>query len=298
MRILERMESRMKIVKSFLTKNPCYKAGRKIAVKGLMLHSVGCPQPKASVFISSWNRADFGSACVHAFIDGETGVVYQTLPWNHRGWHAGSGVSGSANNTHIGVEMCEPAGIRYTGGSTFTCRDKAAARTAVKRTYESAVELFAKLCREYGLDPMKKGVIVSHKEGHAGGVASDHGDPEHLWKGLGMGYSMDGFRKDVKEAMEDAGRMPEDSVSDNPAAGDASLNNMKNADCPFKVRVKIPDLNIRKGAGSDTAKTGRYTGVGSFTIIQVKAGKGSVLGWGKLKSGAGWISLDYCQRIS
>ena len=45
----------MKLVQSILTKNPCYTAGRKITVKGLMLHSVGCPQPKASVFIKNWN---------------------------------------------------------------------------------------------------------------------------------------------------------------------------------------------------------------------------------------------------
>lgn len=42
----------MKLVKSILTKNPCYKAGKKITVKGLMLHSVGCPQPRASAFIN------------------------------------------------------------------------------------------------------------------------------------------------------------------------------------------------------------------------------------------------------
>lgn len=189
----------MNIIKSILTRNPCYTAGRKITVKGLMLHSVGCSQPKASVFINSWNRADFGSACVHAFIDGNDGNTYQTLPWNYRGWHCGSGINGSGNNTHIGVEMCEPACIKYTAGSTFTCSNLAEARACVKRTYDSAVELFAMLCKMYGLDPMTD--IISHKEGHAKGIATDHGDPEHLWKGLGMGYTMDMFRKAVKAAM-------------------------------------------------------------------------------------------------
>ena len=76
------------------------------------------------------------------------------------------------------------------------------------------------------------------------------------------------------------------------------VSGMTNADCPFMVKVSIPDLNIRKGAGTNTAKTGDYTGVGGFTIIQVKSGSGSTLGWGKLKSGSGWISLDYCTRVS
>ena len=72
-----------------------------------------------------------------------------------------------------------------------------------KRTYEAAVELFAMLCKEYNLNPAADSVIISHAEGHKRGIASNHGDPEHLWKQLGMGYTMDGFRKDVKAAMKE-----------------------------------------------------------------------------------------------
>lgn len=187
----------MKLIESILTKNPCYTAGRKITVKGLMLHSVGCPQPKASVFINNWNSASYDRACVHGFIDGNDGTVYQTLPWNHRGWHGG----GDSNNTHIGVEMCEPACIKYTGGATFTCSDTATAKAVAKRTYEAAVELFAYLCNMFSLDPLADGVIISHREGHSRGIASNHGDPEHLWNQLGMGYTMTTFRNAVKAAM-------------------------------------------------------------------------------------------------
>ena len=66
---------------------------------------------------------------------------------------------------------------------------------------------------------------------------------------------------------------------------------------PFLVRVDVDDLNIRKGAGTNYARTGKYTGKGVFTITDVKPGKGSTAGWGKLKSGAGWISLDYAKKI-
>lgn len=72
---------------------------------------------------------------------------------------------------------------------------------------------------------------------------------------------------------------------------------MSNADCPFMVKVSIPDLNIRKGAGTNTAKTGQYTGIGIFTIVEVREGKGSDTGWGRLRSGAGWIALNFCQRV-
>ena len=302
-------------------------------VKGLMLHSVGCPQPKASVFINSWNSPSYDNACVHGFIDGNDGTVYQTLPWNHRGWHCGSGSKGSGNNTHIGVEMCEPACIRYTSGSNFTCSDLPTARAVAKRTYEAAVELFAYLCNQYNLNPAADGVIISHREGHSRGIASNHGDPEHLWKGLGLGYTMDGFRKDVKAAMGGAGTAePENGgwyrvrkswadVKSQKGAFKVLANAKKCADenpgysvydesgkavyggeesesgfSPYLVQVSITDLNIRKGPGTDYGKTGKYTGKGVFTIVAEADGQGASC-WGKLKSGAGWISLDYAKRI-
>jgi len=187
----------MNIIESILIKNPCYKAGRTITVKGLMLHSVGCSQPSASAFVKNWNSESYDRACVHAFIDANDGTVYQTLPWNHRGWHGG----GSSNNTHIGVEMCEPGCIKYTSGSNFTCSDTASAKAAVKRTYDAAVELFAMLCEKYGLNPITD--ICSHKEGCAKGIASNHGDPEHLWSQMNTGYTMDTFRKAVKNKMNE-----------------------------------------------------------------------------------------------
>lgn len=190
----------MKIIESILTRHPCYAAGKRIAVKGLMLHSVGCPQPSAEVFTKKWNSAEASRACVHAFIDGNTGIVYQTLPWDYKAWHCG----GNGNSSHIGVEMCEPGCIRYTGGASFTCLDKAKAMAVVERTYEAAVELFAYLCTKYKLNPLADGVIISHKEGHDRGLASGHGDPDHLWKGMHCAYSMDTFRRDVKAAMEKA----------------------------------------------------------------------------------------------
>jgi hypothetical protein len=60
---------------------------------------------------------------------------------------------------------------------------------------------------------------------------------------------------------------------------------------PYLVKVSIPDLNIRTGPGVEYSRTGQYTGVGIFTIVQEQDG------WGRLKSGAGWICLAYTSRI-
>lgn len=68
-------------------------------------------------------------------------------------------------------------------------------------------------------------------------------------------------------------------------------------DVPRMVHVTISDLNIRKGPGTNYGKTGRVTGKGVFTIVETSDGAGSTAGWGKLKSGAGWISLDFAKRV-
>ncbi len=68
-------------------------------------------------------------------------------------------------------------------------------------------------------------------------------------------------------------------------------------DTAFKVLVSVSDLNIRSGPGTNYAATGRFTGAGVFTITAVQSGQGSDSGWGKLKSGAGWIALDYAKRV-
>lgn len=266
----------MVLHKMYLDKNRCYTGGRIIHPKGIMLHSVGVPQPKASVFVESWNNKDI-SVCVHAFIDANTGEVYQTLPWDRRGWHCGKGSKGSANDTHISVEMCEPAGIKYTGGSSFIVKEGKGPECAkaATTTYRSAVELFATLCYRYSLDPRKDGVIISHAEGYKRGIASNHGDPTHLWKGLGLNLSMDQFRKDVKETM-------------------GLQNESKPAEEAYRVKVTIDDLFIRKGPATTYPSRG-FTGKGVFTIVD------TYHDWGLLKSYEkdrdGWISLAYTTKV-
>lgn len=241
----------MEIVESILTSNPCFKAGKKIKVKGLMLHSVGCPQPSAEVFLRNWNRPDAARACVHAFIDGNTGKVYQTLPWEHRAWHGG----GSSNDTHIGVEMCEPSCIRYTGGASFVCSDSEAAMAVVKRTYDAAVELFAFLCKQFGLNPLADGVIVSHKEGHDRGIATGHGDPDHLWNGLQSGYTMDGFRKDVAAAMNGISRTVSAEKTPEEAGG---VQNMQESSVVPAGEMSISDKGVDLIAGYEGCRLEAY----------------------------------------
>ena len=198
----------MNLHKLFLTENACYKAGRTITVKGIMVHSTGANNPNLRRYVgpndgllgenrygNHWNTYHPGGreVCVHAFIgklaDG-TIATYQTLPWNHRGWHAGGG----ANNTHIGFEICE---------------DGLTDSTYFQKVYREAVELCAYLCKEYGLTEQN---IICHSEGYKQGIASNHGDVMHWFPKHGK--SMDTFRADVKALLE---KEAEPNVDNDPA---------------------------------------------------------------------------------
>ena len=167
----------MEIKQTYITKNPCYKTKENITPKGIMVHSTAAPGVMASGWFSRWNKSTMQVA-VHAFVDDKE--VCQHLPWNHRAWHCGD----SGNNTHISFEMCEPSDWKTNA-------------TYFKKCYQNAVELAAYLCQKYNL---KTSAIISHKEGHAKGIASNHGDPDHWWKYFG--YTMAKFRADVDKVLK------------------------------------------------------------------------------------------------
>lgn len=219
------------VVEAFATKNKCYQVGAPLTPQGIMLHSIGVPQPNAAVMARSYNQYQPGgrSVCVHGFIQRD-GTYYQTLPYTMRAWHCG----GAANATHIGIEMTEPASITYTGGASWRDLDPAATEAHVRGTYAAAVELFAQLCTQYALDPLEDGVIISHAEGAARGIASAHADPTHLWRVFGL--TMDGFRADIaakmaaeKDTEEDDDMVRYNAIDDMPGWARGTVKEMMDA---------------------------------------------------------------------
>ena len=185
----------MNLHKLILTNNECYKVGKTIAPKGIMVHSTGANNPNLKRYVGPddgllgvnqygdhWNTERPGGrqVCVHAFIgklkDGSI-ATYQTLPWNMRGWHGG----GSSNNTHIGFEICEDG---LSDPAYFSA------------VYKEAVELCVYLCKQYGLTEKN---IICHSEGYKLGIASNHGDVMHWFPKHGK--SMDTFRAEVKAGL-------------------------------------------------------------------------------------------------
>ena len=178
------------LTQRFITRNRTYSNPTRITVRGAILHSVGVGQTRAEIFISNVD-APTAAVSYHGIIEAG-GRAFQLLPWNFQAWHVG----GTGNNTHIGVEMTEPATIQYTGsGANFTDNNPAATEAHVRDTYATAVLLFAQICAEHDLNPLADGVILSHSEAHRRGIASNHADVEHLWHRFGL--SMNNFRQDV-----------------------------------------------------------------------------------------------------
>ena len=65
---------------------------------------------------------------------------------------------------------------------------------------------------------------------------------------------------------------------------------------PYKVRITATDLRIRKGPSTNAAIVQKAIAPGVYTIVSEATGEGASV-WGKLKSGIGWVSLDYCKKI-
>lgn len=268
----------MKIEEMLAVNNPCYTNGAKITPKGGMIHSVGVPQPDPLVFVKNWQNSN-ANTCAHAVV-GKDAVVYQLLPWDRRAWHCGSGSKGSGNNTLISIEMTEPATIRYTGGSNWIeLGDGSNTKAHVLTTYANAVQFFAFICKEYGFNPEDSNILMSHNEGNSKGIASNHGDVEHLWSRFGL--TMQQFRQDVKKAMEGevihtVPNIPVDNSSD-----DTSAQKINPLDGTVTVIYKGFDgLNIRK-APSFTAEINKAVTSGEFKVVGISADEK----WYKLDNG-------------
>lgn len=65
---------------------------------------------------------------------------------------------------------------------------------------------------------------------------------------------------------------------------------------PYKVKVSVDVLNIRKDAGTNYGIVGSIKEGEIYTIVNEANGKGATK-WGQLKSGQGWISLDYVKKV-
>lgn len=231
----------MDIITAYATKNDCYKAATPLTPKGIVVHSTGANNPNLKRYVdceSELGKNQYGNhwnnpssvlgrqVCVHAFLgyDKNNKVrVAQILPYAMACWGVGGGSKGSFNYDpvgHIQFEMCE---------------DDLTNATYFNEMWKVAVEYCVFLCDKFGFDPLGKDVIVSHKEAHALGYGSNHGDP-HNWF-VKHGKTMDDFRAAVKAGL-DAKKAPE---PEKPSSG-------------VLYRVQVGAYSVKANAETQLAK--------------------------------------------
>ncbi len=191
----------LRLIVRYMTKNDCYKANIKIVPTGIMLHSTATPGVMAADWYSRWNKSYKAGeiarqVCVHAFLDDKE--IYQYLPWNHRGWHSG----GKANNTHIGLEICEPSGFSYAGASNMLGYDVSKNEAYFRKVWQNAVDLCSLLCKQFDLEHSD---IICHSEGYSLGIASNSADVMHWFPK--HGESMDSFREAVGQLLMEKNKL-------------------------------------------------------------------------------------------
>lgn len=286
------------------TNSTCYKQTRKMTPIGILWHSTGANNPWLSRYVqptdgsanydkdiakigkntngNDWNHIDVSAglnAWIGKFADGTVGTV-QTMPWDYRPWGCASGSNGSCNNGWIQFEICE---------------DNLQDKEYAEKVYSEAVALTAYLCKEYKIKPdgfvkmngVEVPTITCHNDAAKLGFASDHADINHWFPKI-LGRSMAEVRRDVGMAMGEIDSAKPTTSSTKPKQTTAkATTSSKPAASSYTVRITVGALNVRAGAGTKYPINTVVYRNEVYTIVEEKNG------WGKLKSGAGWIALEY-----
>lgn len=268
----------MRIIECMHTQSDCYKSNRSANPIGIIVHSTGANNtsiarysqpsdndPNRAALIGTigtnkygnhWNKSGVQKA-VHYFIgklaDGSIGTV-QNLPESIACWGCGKGKNGTYNynpQAHIQFEICE---------------DNLANADYFRAIYKEATELCADICRRHGWDAS---VIVSHREAHAKGYASNHSDINH-WLDW-YGKTMNGFRKSVQELLDEMNKPVEEPYT--PAVGDVvnyiGTIHYSNANSTSPKDCKPGEATV----------TRTYKGKHPYHLINTAGDKDGVYGW-------------------
>lgn len=183
----------------------------------------------------------------------------QGIPHNRNAWHAGDGSNGFGNRYTIGIEIC----YSKSGGDRFYAAER------------NAAELTARLMLQYnwGINTIGTKVVNTHQS--RSGKYCPH---RTLDEGLERFWNM------VRESYA--------ALSGKPVEPSKPVQPVTPSGDSYLVKVTTSALNIRSGAGTDHEITGQIRDRGTYTIVETQGN------WGRLKSGAGWICLDYTEKVS
>lgn len=241
----------MQITRSYLNHNrPGTKRTKTTAIA---IHWVGNPGSSAMANRNYFNTTE--RAVSSNYIVGLSGEIICCIPDEEISW-----CTNQANSYTVSIENCHP-------DATGKFNDA---------TYNSLVELTANLCRKYGLNPQKGGVIRHFDV--TGKIC-----PKWFVPKKQGGTDTDSAANWLKFQADIAARMGSRTSSSSSTEADTGST--------YLVKITASALNIRAGAGTSYKITGCIRDKGTYTIVQTSGN------WGKLKSGAGWICLNYTKQV-
>ena len=215
--------------------------------------------------------------CSANYVVGKDGSIGLSVDEKDRSWCSSNGTN---DNRAITIEVASDTTHPYA---------------VTAKAYAALLDLVTDICKRNGIKKLvwstNKNDRVNHRNGCNMTVHRDFANKacpgEYLYSRHGEIAAE--VNRRLQGASNGGGVVVTPPTAEKPAGGTTGATVT-----PYHVRVKITNLNIRKGPGTNYGATG-YIRPGIYTIVAESTGKGAAK-WGKLKSGAGWISLDYATK--
>lgn len=215
--------------------------------------------------------------CSANYVVGKDGSIGLSVNEKDRSWCSSNGTN---DNRAITIEVASDTTHPYA---------------VTAKAYAALLDLVTDICKRNGIKKLvwstNKNDRVNHRNGCNMTVHRDFANKacpgEYLYSRHGEIAAE--VNRRLQGASNGGGVVVTPPAAEKPTGGTTGATVT-----PYHVRVKIANLNIRKGPGTNYGATG-YIRPGIYTIVAESTGKGAAK-WGKLKSGAGWISLDYATK--
>lgn len=215
--------------------------------------------------------------CSANYVVGKDGSIGLSVDEKDRSWCSSNGTN---DNRAITIEVASDTTHPYA---------------VTAKAYAALLDLVTDICKRNGIKKLvwstNKNDRVNHRNGCNMTVHRDFANKacpgEYLYSRHGEIAAE--VNRRLQGASDGGGVVVTPPAAEKPTGGTTGATVT-----PYHVRVKITNLNIRKGPGTNYGATG-YIQPGIYTIVAESTGKGAAK-WGKLKSGAGWISLDYATK--
>lgn len=215
--------------------------------------------------------------CSANYVVGKDGSIGLSVDEKDRSWCSSNGTN---DNRAITIEVASDTTHPYA---------------VTAKAYAALLDLVTDICKRNGIKKLvwstNKNDRVNHRNGCNMTVHRDFANKacpgEYLYSRHGEIAAE--VNRRLQGASNGGGVVVTPPTTEKPTGGTTGATVT-----PYLVRVKITNLNIRKGPGTNYGSTG-FIKPGVYTIVAESTGKGAAK-WGKLKSGAGWISLDYATK--